>query len=371
MGGAKRWCFTINNPRNDDYFWVDLQSNPVLGDKTVKYLVCQEERGEQGTLHIQGFVIFEQELRLTQLKRFCDRAHWEVARGTNAQASEYCKKQDTATGNYRFEYGELPERPAAKKAEERRQEAAEELDLIKQGYKRPHEVPSLTLLQCGFLPAYRELTADVLGPYRPNLQIITMVGPPATGKSYQIQKHFPGHGRAIYGNNGGVWFQNPCHECIVFEEFAGTIPLQRMKELLDVYPMAVEVKGGMRPLMATLIIITSNSRPNTWYTITEANQDKRLFELRALYDRIGFSDGSFVPARTCGHYWEPPANLTTLECRKWFADRWEEFMTGREHISDDDDDFTGHQLVRSDARPDLADLFQAVLDEQAAKDKQD
>lgn len=363
MGGAKRWCFTINNPRDTDYFWVDLHANPVLIDKEVQYLICQEERGEEGTLHIQGFVIFKQELRLTQLKRICARAHWEVCRGTNAQASDYCKKDDTYTGGYRFCFGELPAKPAAKKADERRQEAAEELDLIKQGYKRPHEVPSMTLLQCGFLPAYKELTADILGPYRPNLQIITMVGPPGTGKSYQIQKHFPGHGRCIYGNNG-CWFQNPCADVMVFEEFAGSIPLQRMKELLDVYPMAVEIKGGMRPLMATTIIITSNTPPNLWYSITEANQDKRMYELRALYDRIGYSDGSYVPARSCGHYWECPQGISVLEARKWFSDMWEEYMSGREHISDDDDDFGSHQLVRSDARADLDALFHAAMEEQ-------
>ena len=36
---------------------------------------------------------------------------------------------------------------------------------------------------------------------------------------------------------------------MVFEEFAGQIPLQKMLKLLDPYPMALEVKGGMRPAM--------------------------------------------------------------------------------------------------------------------------
>ena len=65
--------------------------------------------------------------------------------------------------------------------------------------------------------------------------------------------------------NGGTWFANPTATVMVFEEFAGQIPLQKMLKLLDPYPMALEVKGGMRPAMYTLVIITSNTRPDGWY----------------------------------------------------------------------------------------------------------
>ena len=67
---------------------------------------------------------------------------------------------------------------------------------------------------------------------------------------------------------------------MVFEEFAGQIPLQKMLKLLDPYPMALEVKGGMRPAMYTLAIITSNTRPDGWYR-NEEQDGKRSDALLA------------------------------------------------------------------------------------------
>lgn len=330
---AKRWCFTINNPTDADKFWGD-DGHPEL-----EYLVLQEERGAEGTLHWQGFLILKKPQRLSWLKnKINERAHWEVAKGTPQQARDYCRKDDTYTGGLRVEIGQLPVRAEPGKASERLKAAAEELDCIKEGYKRPAEIDSYTLMQCGFIPAMKELTADILGPYRPELKIITMIGPPGTGKSWCIQKHFPGHGRCICGNNG-VWFQNPLSDIMVFEEFCGQIQLQRMLQYLDPYPLALEVKGGMRPAMYKLVIITSNTRPDGWYKGDEAGQPgKRTDAILALWDRLGFSSGAYVPVRTCGHYLECPLGLTIDEARKWFDAKVYEIIYEHEDITDESDE---------------------------------
>lgn len=348
---AKRWCFTINNPEYErpghpetDYWFTphinheqqmcDEQTMKRLG---VTYLVCQEERGEEGTFHLQGFVIFEKKKRLTWLKRNVnERAHWEVARATPQKAAEYCKKQETRAG-WQWEYGELPHREEVKKPNERLQDAAEELDIIKEGYKRPSEIPSITLMQCGFLAAYKELTADILGPYRPNLKVITLVGPPGVGKSFAIQKIFPDHGRIIMGNNG-VWTQQPLAKVMVLEEFVGQIQLQRMLQLLDPYPLALEIKGGMRPAMYEIIIITSNTRPDGWYKGDEAGTPgKRTDAIYALWDRLGFSNGSFIPVRKCGTYIEAPAMLSIDEKRRFYMLELMKAADIAEPVSDDED----------------------------------
>lgn len=314
---AKRWCFTINNPQEEDKFWL-FGGHPVL-DK-IEYYILQEERGEEeGTIHWQGFLILKKREKLSWMKKnISKRGHFEVARGTNEQARDYCRKEDTYTGGLRQEFGQLPEKEKAKKSSERLEEAAEELNNIKDIYKRPRDVKSMTLLCPGFISAYKELTSDILGPYRPELQILTLIGPPGCGKSYSIEKHFPGHGRCICGNNG-VWFQNPLSDVMVFEEFCGQIQLQRMLQFLDPYPLALEVKGGMRPAMFSLVIITSNTTPDGWYKGDEAGQPgKRTDALLALWDRLGYSNGAFVPARTCGHYCQAPLGLTLDQTRAWF-----------------------------------------------------
>lgn len=306
----------------------------------IEYIILQEERGhEEGTLHWQGFMILKDKKRLSWMKRHIHpTAHFEVTKGTNEQARDYCKKEDTYTGGLRLEEGKFPEREKAGKASERLERAAAELDDIKEGYKRPRDVPSMTLLQCGFIPAYKELTADILGPYRPELKIITMVGPPATGKSYCIQRYFPGHGRCICGNNG-VWFQNPLADVMVFEEFCGQIQLQRMLQYLDPYPLALEVKGGMRPAMYSIVIITSNTPPSGWYKGDEAGQPgKRTDALLALWDRIGYTNGGYVPARQCGHYLEAPVGYSIQQTRNWFERELQRACDLVEPISDGDDE---------------------------------
>ena len=157
--------------------------------------------------------------------------------------------------------------------------------------------------------AYNKATRDMVGPERENLQIITIIGPPGCGKSYAISKTFPDAGRWIKGNNGN-WFCNTKSKVMIFEEFSGQIELQSMLKYLDPYPLALEVKGGTEPAMYELVIITSNTPIDSWYTTADEFKDKsndplqistakqrRIDALGALWDRLGYKKIS----RTCGH----------------------------------------------------------------------
>lgn len=318
---AKRWVFTINNPTEDDTaLLVGTEADgPQANYGHVEYICFQEERGENGTLHWQGMLILKSKKRLSWLKRNINpRAHWEVMHGTPKQARDYCRKEDTYTGGIRFEHGTFHEQEAPKRKEQMEM-AADELETVKEGYKRARDMNAYALMCPGFMMAYKELTADILGPHRPDLKIVTMVGRPGTGKSYTIHYLFPKHGRCIYGNNG-VWFQNPTEDVMVFEEFNGQIPLQRMLQLLDPYPNALEVKGGMRPAMYKTVIITSNSNPSEWYpqktpTGTDVRREQAVL---ALWDRLGYSNGCYIPVRDYGTYLEPPDGMTIQETRTWF-----------------------------------------------------
>lgn len=98
MSRCCRWVFTLNN-----FVPEDVTRLEALGVEA-KYLVFGKETGESGTPHLQGFVIFPVSTRLAAAKRKVgERAHLEPARGSNQQASEYCKKD----GDFQ-EFGSLP-----------------------------------------------------------------------------------------------------------------------------------------------------------------------------------------------------------------------------------------------------------------------
>ena len=103
---AKRWCFTINNPTDDDKFWENAEQQEQL-----EFLAVQYEIGKQGTPHYQGFLILKRKNRLTWVRKNMNgRAHWEKTRGTDLEAYQYCMKDDThPEGSYRWRWGTLKE----------------------------------------------------------------------------------------------------------------------------------------------------------------------------------------------------------------------------------------------------------------------
>lgn len=90
---GKKWCFTLNNYAESDFRNIcDLGGG--LDGNGIKYLVVgREVGGDNGTPHLQGFVVFDRNHRLGRVKSLLGvRIHAETARGSEVQASEYCKK---------------------------------------------------------------------------------------------------------------------------------------------------------------------------------------------------------------------------------------------------------------------------------------
>lgn len=100
---SRKWCFTINNYAESDYRnLIDIGGS--LERNGLRYLVVGRERGsDNGTPHLQGYIIFNDRKRLGGVKSVIgSRAHCEASRGSEVQASEYCKKD----GDF-SEFGEL------------------------------------------------------------------------------------------------------------------------------------------------------------------------------------------------------------------------------------------------------------------------
>lgn len=98
---VKDWCFTVNNPTEAEKEALRV----VVSNGRAEYVVLGfEVGGNEGTAHVQGFVVFKAKTRLSTIKGIpgFERAHLEARKGKREQAADYCKKD----GQYE-EYGVL------------------------------------------------------------------------------------------------------------------------------------------------------------------------------------------------------------------------------------------------------------------------
>ena len=110
MSRAKNWCFTLNN-----YEANELEALRALTLDQVNYLCWQRERGDQGTPHLQGFIVCKKQLRLSAVKALVgQKAHLEVCKGSPESNRKYCSKEG---GEDFTEIGTLPESSQGKRAD--------------------------------------------------------------------------------------------------------------------------------------------------------------------------------------------------------------------------------------------------------------
>lgn len=98
---CKHWLFTFNNHTNEE--WDKLCK---FAHSSSKVCVMQEETGESGTHHIQGYLEMHEKTRFTALKKSFESIHWEKVKSVK-NAIAYCQKEETRTGR-QYIFG-LPE----------------------------------------------------------------------------------------------------------------------------------------------------------------------------------------------------------------------------------------------------------------------
>lgn len=91
MSKGRMWLCTLNNPDvtiMEDYIklWV-TQGGAVFS-------TGQIEQGAQGTVHLQYFIHFKDQVRMSALKKHCKRSHFTLVKKNNG-ADDYCNKEET------------------------------------------------------------------------------------------------------------------------------------------------------------------------------------------------------------------------------------------------------------------------------------
>lgn len=262
MERARNFCFTLNFDGADT--WEDVERLFPGAEEAVKvweckYLIFGRERGkESNILHLQGYVSFPNGKTLSALKKYSARAHWEVARGTPKQASEYCEKEGAV-----FEKGVRPLSQAEKGSAEKERWTSV-INLARLG--------DVTVIQDTDPQAYLQYHSAIDKIASANKRKAVLMdedptcvwiwGPTGTGKSYYVDATYPDNYRKDVNNRN--WGDYKDEDVVYYEDVDRSFAMYGgdLKRLADRTPFPVDAKyqtgWKIRP---KVIVVTSNYHP--------------------------------------------------------------------------------------------------------------
>ncbi len=298
---AKDWCFTINNPRKKD--WNKIWQLPY------QYLAFQVELGAEGTPHFQGFVQLQEKLRLSAVKKYHRKAHWEKRRGTPYEASHYCMKpvegckckhcDGLERFDESFEDGYMT-------AELHATMNAAAKYIMEFGLQKAIErFPSVYLMH----PRGMESLATRSCPLRDfESQVTVLFGASGLGKTRYALESSPtpyklatfGEGTDFFGGYDPLYNQT-----LVVDDFYSNWKYTTFLQVCDRYPTEVHTKGGYLQLLARDIVFTSNLSPDEWYPNVLLQPERRGSFFRRIHNIIHFTPAGYIVTK--GHLPFPAA----------------------------------------------------------------
>lgn len=236
MAQSKRWCFTLNN-----YEETDLPN--ILKWDTL-YLVVGSEVGTSGTPHLQGFVTFKKNYRLSGVRKLLSKAHWEVAKGSSQQAADYCKKE----GDFK-EIGQLP-------YQGKRTDLEKAVDIIKDTGSLKNVSDELPVTYIKYSRGLRDYALLQIPPYdHVSVRGIWIYGPPGTGKTHAARHFDPD---AYMKPQNKWWDGYTGQQTVILDDLDTPVLCHYLKIWSDKWSCTGETKGGTVQLSHRLFVVTSN-----------------------------------------------------------------------------------------------------------------
>jgi len=208
-----------------------------------------KEKGASGTPHLQGYVTFKQQKRLSALKKLLPTAHWEPAKGTSQHNYDYIANNPEKPNPDYIEYGDIP-------TQGKRTDLKAACDLIKEGQSMTTVADAHPETFVKFSRGLRELKLILDKPYTPeSLRGIWYYGAPGTGKSRQARQLHPS---AFLKSQNKWWDGYAGEKAIILDDLDTNVLGHYLKIWADRYACTGETKGGTVNLQHDVIIVTSN-----------------------------------------------------------------------------------------------------------------
>lgn len=252
---SRSWCFTLNNPTAADIGELVLKPS-------MRYLCYGKEVGESGTPHLQGFVVFDNAVRLTSVKaKVNNRAHVEIAKGSVSQNVAYCSKDGLFT-----EFGDRPMSQQEKgECEKLRYKRAWDLAIAGDLEQLAEESPDIMIRHYSTVKriCHDKLTERKLVDTEERMQ--WYYGPAGTGKSRKARTENPN----AYLKNCNKWWDGFVdQDVVIVDDFdkSHSVLVHHLKHWGDRYPFLAEIKGASQKIRPKKIIVTSNYHPSEIWT---------------------------------------------------------------------------------------------------------
>lgn len=276
---SNKFIFVINNPNEKGLTHQIIAERLIRNFKTFEYMAVEDEVGEKGTPHFQGFVYFGSRVRFSSLKKQLPEAHIEKAKGTVCQNIEYVSKTGKWAGTKKAQtsveksFEEFGKRPPDSKG--KRDDMAELYQMIANDMTNAEIIAENNdyILQIDKLEKVRTiiLTERYKETVRLDLEVVYISGATGTGKT-----------RYVYESNGysNVYrvtdYQHPfdgyaCQRAICFDEFRNSLKLKEMLLYCDIYPIELPSRYANKFACYEKIYIVSNWELEEQYTDLQRN----------------------------------------------------------------------------------------------------
>lgn len=286
MSRYRNVCFTLNDP--DGLLQFD--------SGFMEYLVYQEEIGEAGNYHLQGYCEFKQALVLGTAKALLGgmTVHLERRMGSAEQAIAYCKAEFNGDGSAK----RLPHTSPYEFGEPKQQGKRVDLNVFKDevisGKRKRDLIDDHLMIFARYPKLY-----DVINSNRPEREIppvvTLLIGPTGLGKSRFVYDKYRGD-EELYQtplSNGTMWYDTyDGHKIVLIDDFAGSashMHLTTLLKLLDRYPQLVPTKGSHTWFYPTHVYVTTNILPKNWYKWEDRAEQylalERRFAQTLLFER--------------------------------------------------------------------------------------
>lgn len=247
-------------------------------------------KSAEGLYHIHDAVSFEKAKRVKAVAELFGKCHVEEMRGSKEQAADYINK----VGKF-AEKGEEVLRvfgDAMKLSDNSGQRV--DLEAVRSDIRAGKVTASTidqyildnakTETQARQIEALYNRMMQIEGLKPRNLEVIYVEGETGSGKTRGAYERYTDIFKASVSNKTNFPFNGyRGQKVLLLDELRqGVFSPAELFQILDRYPLQVDVKGGRFPAMWTTVVITTAMPLEDWYTSEDKGQDnnKRQFERR-------------------------------------------------------------------------------------------